>query len=78
MTHEEAQHKLFDMLESKTGAMVPVGKVDNLLSEIFKDFEKERKTLIKALDVLSGNLAEVSLDSGNKPVNNINYGGTKV
>jgi hypothetical protein len=49
MTEKEAEIKLYNMLEDT--AMVPVGYVDNLIGQIYKDFRNEKTNLKKILNL---------------------------
>ena len=49
MTEREAEIKLYSTIEDT--AMIPVGYVDNLISQIYKDFRKEKTNLKKILNL---------------------------
>jgi hypothetical protein len=49
MTEREAEIKLYSALEDT--AMIPVGYVDNLIGQIYKDFRKEKTNLKKILNL---------------------------
>jgi recombinational DNA repair ATPase RecF len=61
MTLEEAETKLYDLLDSD--AMVPVGLVDNLLSEIFAD---HKEALLASSDSIHQSLVESIKDKRTK------------